>query len=233
MRVLNEMEFTIPEASLDFVDVMGRSADVIQDNGKYKDFDKVFPVRIYKEKDSTIAKQLRYIAVWLRETHEYMPLIFSEYGDYFYKALGYKEIRAKDERRNWLDIELVFKCQPFIFRLDGENERSVANGERLKNPESFDSLPLITFNKTSSAADSNIYINGKQFRIAKEAGIGKITIDSENGIAYKDGGVNISKYCFMNTSGYEPIVLVPGFNQFSFTNVTDFEIRPRWRTLAI
>lgn len=231
--VLNDMEFVLPEADLDFVNVLGRSSDIIQDNGKYKDFDKTFPVRLFKETDSSIAKQLREIAVWLRVSHEYTALTFSEYAEYYYKAFGYTSMTAKDERRDWLDMELTFKCQPFIFRLDGETERAVASGERLKNPEAFPSLPLITFYKTSSTVDSNIYINGKQFRIGKEVPAGTITMDCENGIAYTAGGVNVSKYCFLNTSGYNPITLEPGFNQFSFSNVRDFKIKPRWRTLAV
>ena len=233
MRIFNEMEFVLPEASLNFVDVLGRNSDIIQDNGKYKDFDKTFPVRLFREEGSTIAKQLRDIAVWLRASHDYAPLQFSEYDEYYYKALGYSAMRATDKRRDWLDMELAFKCQPFIFRLDGEDERSIVSGGRLRNPEAFPSLPLLSFYKTSSTVDSNIYINGKQFRIAKEAPVGTITMDCENGIAYTTGGVNVSKHCFLNTSGYNPIVLEPGNNQFSFTNITNFKIKPRWRTLAV
>ncbi|WP_261796659.1 hypothetical protein [Enterococcus durans] len=109
----NELEFVIPETSLEFVEVDGRSADIIFDKGKYNDIEKVFPVRVYKEKDRTIAMQLREIAAWLYLDKVYSPLIISEYDEYYYQALGYSEISAKDKKRNWLDIDFIFKCQPF------------------------------------------------------------------------------------------------------------------------
>ncbi|MGM0240237.1 phage tail protein [Enterococcus sp. AZ103] len=238
MIILNDMQFTIPEASLDFQsDVMGRSSDIIHDNGKFLDFEKKFPVRMFKEADRTIAAQLRDVVKWLYVGHDYSPLAFSEYAEYFYKAVCYATVTAEDKKREWLDIEFTFKCQPFIFRLDGESERDIPSGQRINNPELFPSQPLITFYKTTAASDSNIYIsNGstnKQFRIAKEAGIGTITLDCENGIAYKEGGVNVSKYCFLNTDGYNPITLEPGFSTFTFSNITNFKIKPRWRTIAV
>lgn len=227
------MDFVIPEASLDFLEVDGRSSDIIQDKGRLKDIEKSFPVRIYKERDKTIATQLRNIAGWFYLSHEYSPLIFSEYNEYFYKALGYSGTSGKDLTREWLDIDFVFKCQPYVFRLDGEDEREILNGQSITNPEIFTSLPIVSFNKTTAAADSNIYINGQQFRIAKEAGVGIITMDCENGIAYKDGGVNVSKQCFLNTDGYNPIILKPGKNEISFNNINQFKIKPRWRNLAV
>lgn len=227
------MEFVIPESSLDFTEVDGRNSDIIHDKGKFKDIEKNFPVTIYKERDKTIATQLRNIAGWLYIAKDYSPLIFSEYNEYFYKALGLGGISGVDEKREWTHINFTFKCQPFVFRLDGEDEREILNGQSITNPEQFTSLPIVSFNKTTATADSNIYINGQQFRIAKEAGTGVITMDCENGIAYKTGGVNVSKYCFLNTDGYHPIILQPGKNEISYNNINQFKIKPRWRNLAI
>lgn len=227
------MDFVIPEASLDFLEIDGRSSDIIQDKGRLKDIEKSFPVRIYKKRDKTIATQLRNIAGWLYLSHEYSPLIFSEYNEYFYKALGYSGTSGKDLTRDWLDIDFTVKCQPYVFRLDGEDEREILSGQSITNPEIFTSLPIISFNKTTATADSNVYINGQQFRIAKEAGTGIITMDCENGIAYKTGGVNVSKYCFLNTDGYNPIILQPGKNEISYNNINQFKIKPRWRNLAV
>ena len=81
MRIRNELEFVIPETSLEFVEVDGLDSDVIYDKGKRKDIEKVFPVRIYKEKDTTIAMQLRNIVAWLYLDKSYSPLIFSEQGE--------------------------------------------------------------------------------------------------------------------------------------------------------
>lgn len=233
MRIRNEMTFTIPEAALQFTEVDGRNSDVIYDKGKYKDIEKVFPVRLFKQPDTTIAAQLREIAVWLRLSKEYSTLIFSEYSEYYYKALGYSKVDAADKTRSWLDINFVFKCQPFVFRLDGDDEREIKYGDILTNPEAFPSLPIITFNKTSGTEDSSFIVNDQRFRIAKEAGEGKITLDCENGIAYKEGGVNVTKYCFVNTDGYTPLRLRPGENKILIFGMDQVRIKPKWRTLAI
>lgn len=233
MRIKNGIKFVIPESDLDFQSVDGRSSDVIFDRNKFKDIEKSFAVRLYKSKDSNIATQLRNIAGWLYMSKDYAPLVFSEYGDYYYMGVCYASTVAADERRQWLDIEFTFKCQAFMFRLDGDDEREIISGTAITNPEPFESLPLITLNKTTATADSTLYINGEQYTIAKEAGTGLITIDSELGIAYKAGGVNVSKYCFINGSGYHPITLQPGRNEISYNNMNQVKIKPRWRNLAI
>ncbi|WP_019299180.1 phage tail protein [Lactococcus garvieae] len=233
MLILDDMEFVIPESVFDFQSVDGRSSDIIFDKNKLNDIEKAFPVRIYKSQKEKIPKQLRDIASWLHQPKKYSSLVFSGYEDYYYKALYYTSVKAPDVDRRWLDVSLVFKCQPFMFRLDGKDVREVESGTALTNPEPFESLPLITFNKTTATADSTLYINGEQYTIAKEAGIGIITIDSESGVAYKDGGVNVSKYCLINGNGYHPITLQPGRNEISYNNMNQFKIKPRWRNLAI
>ncbi|WP_230315959.1 phage tail protein [Lactococcus petauri] len=233
MLILDDMEFAIPEAVFDFQSIDGRSSDIIFNKEKFDDIEKSFPVRIYKSKKEKIPKQLRDIASWLHQPKNYTRLIFSGYGDYYYKALYYTSIKAPDVDRRWLDVTLVFKCQAFMFRLDGEDVREVVSGAALTNPEPFSSLPLLIFNKTTDTADSTIYINGEQYTIGKEAGKGLITIDSETGIAYKEGGVNVSRYCLTNASGYHPITLQPGRNEISYNNMNQVKIKPRWRNLAV
>lgn len=233
MVIRDEMEFEIPQATLDFQSIDGRSSDIIFNHNRFEDIEKTFPVRLYKKTDSTIASQLRDIAGWLYSSQNYAPLVFSGYSDYYYKALVYKSVSASDVNRAWLDLSLTFKCQAFVFRVDGAEERAIESGSSITNPELFSSLPVISFNKTSASNDSNIYINGNQFRIAKEAGTGVITIDSENGIAYKEGGVNVSKYCLMGGAGYTPIVLEAGRNEISYDNIDQFKIKPNWRALVL
>lgn len=233
MRVLNEMQFTLPEADFDFQSVDGKSFDIIFDKKRFKDIEKTFPMRLFKDSSSNLPAQLRNIAGWLYSPGGYSSLVFSEYGDYYYKAFYYSSTTADDKYYDSLIINFTFKCQPFMFRLDGEDERDIQSGSALTNPEPFESLPLITFNKTTSTADSTLYINGEQYTIAKEVGTGIITIDSETGIAYKEGGVNVSKYCLINGAGYHPITLQPGRNEISYNNMDQVKIKPRWRNLAI
>jgi phage-related protein len=233
LRIKKGVDFTLPEAVLDFVDIDGRSSDIIFDRNKFKDIEKTFATRLYKKSGTNIATQLRNIAGWLYASKSYEPLFYSQYDEYFYKAICYAPTTSTETESEWLDISFSFKCQPFMFRLDGEDEREIISGTALTNPEPFESLPLVSFNKTSSTVDSTLYINGEQYTFAKEAGTGVITIDSETGIAYKEGGVNVSKYCLINSAGYHPITLRPGRNEISYNNMNQVKIKPRWRNLAI
>ncbi|WP_416037474.1 distal tail protein Dit [Lactococcus formosensis] len=234
MRLLNEMEFVIPETSIELQEIAGRNSSMIIDKNNFKDIEKRFPVRLYLEEGYTIPEQLREITAWLYSQRTYTPLVFSEYGNYYYKALAYGSISAKDKKREWLDIDISFKCQPFMYRLDGNEEIQVITGQSLYNPEAYTSQPLLKFNKTSASSDSNFYIAGKQFRIAKEAGVGEITIDSERGIAYKAGNQNISSLVLLNSGQYTPPQLLPGENTFTFSgDINNFRVVPRWRALAL
>lgn len=233
MVIKNGNEFVIPEAVLDFQDVDGRSSDIVFDRHKFKDIEKTFEVRIYRQRGLSKANHLRNIAGWLYASKKYERLIYSKYGDYYYKAFCYSSTSSVDEDNRWSDIKLTFKCQPFMYRLDGEDVREIESGTALTNPETFESFPLVSFSKTTATADSTLYINGEQYTIAKEAGTGVITIDSETGVAYKEGGVNVSKYCLINGAGYHPITLQPGRNEISYNNMDQVKIKPRWRNLAI
>ena len=122
MIIRDGISFNLPESSLEFINVDGRNSDIIYDRGKYKDIEKIIPMSIYSNQEKTMAMQLREIAAWLYLDKVYSPLIISEYDEYYYQALGYSEISAKDKKRNWLDIDFIFKCQPFVFRHDGNEE---------------------------------------------------------------------------------------------------------------
>lgn len=234
MRVLNDMSFTIPEMDLDFTEVEGQNKEFIKDKNRYKSFTKIFPVRLFKEEDRTIANQLREIAVWLRSSKDYSPLIFSEYDEYYYMALGYQEITIKDKYRERVDLEISFKCQPFIFRTDGREEQLVNQNSVLHNPEMFFSQPKLIFERPYPNSRTTISINGLNFDIDAGAGSGPITMDCENGIAFDDKGKNVSSYCFLNSQGiYTPMTLSPGDNSFYLANVRNLRVVPRWRTLAV
>lgn len=234
MRLLDEVEFNLPESAIDFKEIAGKDGSLIIDKGNYKDIEKSFPVRIYCDENKTIPDKLREIMAWLYPERSYSPLIFSTYGNYYYKALGYSGTSAPDKKREWVDINFTFKCHPFMSRLDGQEEIEIKTGQSLYNPEAFSANPIIKFVKKSGTTDSNFYIAGKQFRVAKEAGSGEITIDSELGIAYKEGNQNISSLVLLNSGRYTPPQLFPGENSFTFSDdIENFRVTPRWRTLAL
>lgn len=237
MRILKDMELVVPEASFDTVSVDGLSRDVILDKNSYKDIDKTFPVRLFKRPENHIAQTMREVAAWLYSKKEYLPVTFSAYDEYFYKGFPYGGTKAADNNVNglWVDFEITFKMQPFIFRVDGTEEKSFPAGiSTITNPEEFPSLPIVEFNLTFASTDGYLYINGRQWRFTKDLGTKTIVVDSEKGIAYdKATGENISSKIFITNEGYTPITLEPGRNTIRIENISNFKITPNWRTLAV
>ena len=237
MRIRKDMELVVPESVFETIDTDGRNSDIIVDRQKYKDIDKVFPVRLYKNPEKHIAQSLREVAAWLYGSKEYTPIVFSEYSEYFYKGFAYSGTTATDNNVNglWVDFDVTFKTQPFVFRVDGEEEKVIYNNTVITNPEEFESYPLIKFTITSTANDAHFYINGRQFTFkAGKLKTGTYVVDNELGIAYSETtGENVTSSIMMTNAGYQPLILEVGRNLISFDNMTNVIIKPRWRTLAV
>lgn len=237
MRIRKDMQLIVPQPVFDTIDVDGRNSDIISDRQKFSDIDKVFPVRLYKNPEKHIAQTMREVAAWLYKNKEYKPVIFSDYSEYFYKGFAYGGTSGEDSNINglWIDFDIKFKVQPFVFRVDGEEEKQISSGATITNPEEFESLPLIQFTTNSIISDAHFYINGRQFTF--KAGLlhnATYIIDNELGIAYnKDTGENVTRSIMMNNAGYQPLTLDPGRNEISFDNMKNVIIKPRWRTLAV
>lgn len=238
MRILKSLELIVPEAQFSVEDVDGLNRDVIISRNKYSDIDKVFPVRLFKNSENHIAQSMREVAAWLYNSTEYVPVTFSEYDEYFYKGFAYGGAQAIDENVNglWVDFQIKFKMQPFIFRVNGTEERSISSGQVLTNPEEFSSLPLIQFDIPEGLTkESHFFINGRQFTFdSKELGKGTFIIDNESGIAYnKDTLKNVSSDILITNDKYEPISLEPKRNVINYDGITNVKITPNWRTLAV
>jgi phage-related protein len=180
-----------------------------------------------------LPQQLRQIIRWLRTPKGYTKLILSTNPNYYYEAICHGGFQTTNETASWVDVSLPFRCKPVMYRLDGDETRSITDGQVLTNPESESSLPIITF-RFSGTADGTLTINGRQYRFARTIGAGLITLDSEKGIAYREGLVNISNQVFVQTDGYQPPTLEPGENTIRLTaQLTNVQIMPRWRTIAL
>lgn len=238
MRILKNMELVVPEPLFNVTDVDGLNRDVVMNRQKYADIDKNFPVRLFKDNEKHIAQSMREVVAWLYSEQEYSPVLFSAYDEYFYKGFPYGGAQALDENINglWVDFTIKFKMQPFIFRINGLDERPIRSGQVITNPEEFSSLPIVEFTIPSgSLVDAHFYINGRQFTFdVSSAGTGTFIIDSEDGIAYnKDTMENVSSDVLITNESYSPFTLDPGRNEINYDGMTNVKITPNWRTLAV
>ncbi|TPR55405.1 distal tail protein Dit [Enterococcus sp. OL5] len=233
IRLLEGLDYTVPEEVLQFEEIAGRQGAIPYSEERMRDIHKQIPIEIEKQADQTLPQQLRQIIRWLRTPRGYTKLILSTNPNYYYEAICHGGFQTTNETASWVDTSLPFRCKPVMYRLDGDLSRAVTDGQVLTNPESEPALPIITF-RFSGTADGTLTVNGRQYRFARTIGAGLITLDSEKGIAYREGQVNISNQVFVQTDGYRPPVLEPGDNTIRFTTqLTNVQITPRWRAIAL
>ena len=161
MRILKNMELVVLEPLFNVTDVDGLNRDVIMNRQKYADIDKNFPVRLFKDSEKHIAQSMREVVAWLYSEQEYSPVLFSAYDEYFYKGFPYGGAQALDENVNglWVDFTIKFKMQPFIFRINGLDERPVRSGQVITDSEDG-----IAYNKdTMENVSSDVLITNESY----------------------------------------------------------------------
>ena len=138
MQVLDDVDFSVPETSYEFVDIPGLNRDYIIDRDKMQGIVKTIPVRIRKKMNGTsFDQQVREIITWLKgyTQGDILPrqmwedLFFSGYPDVVYKAMFYEGITTKDtmNNRDSVILYLKFKCQPFAYLVSGMTPIDVPN----------------------------------------------------------------------------------------------------------
>ncbi|MBP1044841.1 hypothetical protein I6N96_01010 [Enterococcus sp. BWM-S5] len=197
------------------------------------DIERSLSVRMKKNRGENIFLKFQRVGEWLKENSDYTDFYFSEIPDYFYKAVCLGSITAPKEAAGWLDFQIPFSFQPYMFKSSGAFPISVTNGSSLNNPESYFSEPVLSF-YFDAIANGSIIINGNLFQVDKTIGKGNITIDSTVGIAYREGGQNISKSILITQNGYQPPKLQPGKNKFYINSaIQNLKVTPNWRRLAV
>ncbi|MBO1299896.1 MULTISPECIES: phage tail protein [Enterococcus] len=233
MTFLDDIYFVSPEAALQFEEVDARQGSLVYSENRYKDIKKIFPVEIQRQNDQSLMQQLQTINRWVKEPKNYQPFFLSLNPNYMYQAICYEEITIADQSKDWMDIRIPFRFAPVMYSIAGLQPRSIQSGIQLENPELEIAYPLIQFHYNATS-DATLSIGGRQYRILRSAGTGLVTIDSENGLAYREGNINLSSSILIHTDGYHPPILNPGLTTITFTNqLTNVRITPRWRAIAI
>ncbi|CEN31440.1 distal tail protein Dit [Paraclostridium sordellii] len=198
-------------------EIPGRDGLVYEELGGYKDI--VIPVEFNFIEKNNLKERFRQVKLWINDIQD-NKLIFSDDIEWFYRVV---DINLNGDfetilRRKGL-FKIDFTCRAYQYMVDGDNPIFMPNNSILYNCYLL-SKPLL---KIVGNGNTQIAINNKTFTVPVKD---YVYVDSELELAYKYKGdsFNISKGKFP--------VLEKGANKITYSsNITHFEITPRWRCL--
>ena len=209
--------YKAPVRDVDFVEVPGRDGEVILDNGRYKNVDVTYQVRV-----KNVKSKLLEIANWLSAVG-YQKLVDSDDSTHYRMAARTGSVDwdylGKGE---WADLEIAFNCKPFRSLATGDTKTTLTAAGSITNPTQYTALPYI---KIYGSGNITLSIGGQSFPFLN---IGSY-IECDSALQAVFTGVN-NKADKANFDDFP--TLKPGANSISWTGtVTKVEIVPHWREL--
>lgn len=223
LRVLNEMEYTSPEYDYSLIELSGVDGDLAIDNHRFKGTDISFPVTI--RSDHRVETSARKISSWLKSRQGWSDLEWSGDPGYVYNALYVEQIDVQRKLETYGAAVLTFRLKPFKYLKSGLRTIDITTSKVLKNPEAFESKPVIKIYGTGSI---DLKINDSAYSLKGMNGY--LIIDCEYQFCEDSGGNANEKAAF-----YPYPQLKTGDNTFSWSGsgtVTKVEVTPRWRCLV-
>ncbi len=210
--------FTVPERDRKFISVPGRSGDIIDDNGRYKNITASYKVAAIRE-EFEMEAMMKKIRAWLVGNVGYSILSDTYDPAYYRLAVVNGAISLEEKMRQIGTGTIKFSCKPYKYRIDGQNIITLASSGVIYNPEEFESTPYI---KIIGNGDISLQINNATFNFAGVDGY--IEIDGDIMAAYKGTLLQNTKISFIDFPK-----LAPGANNIVLNGaVTEIQIKPRW-----
>ena len=225
MAITGSGTYNAPERDVTLISIPGRSGDLIQDNGRYKNITVSYPISICTD----FAANAAAVRAWLLSGAGYRRLEDDYDPEHFRLALctGPVTFTAGFLNRTG-ESTISFNCKPQRFLKAGEFPVAVGDAGVLWNPTHFPAQPMITI---YGAGDGVLQIG--KYAVSIAGMVDSITLDCESLDAYRveaDGTWSSRNHCVAVDPDFP--VLEPGENQITFAGgITAVEIIPRWWTL--
>jgi phage-related protein len=206
---------------ISFIQVPGRSGDLIQDNNRYQNYDDAYVIGLDYDPIKTLEEQIIAVRNWLSGL-SYDRLFDSKFPSYYRKAVCTTSQDVDQSLRDFGQATASFNCKPFRNRIDGDTVQTLTAPGTITNPEQWESSPYV---KITGSGDITLQINDQSVVLTGVSDT--IEIDSELQSCFKGLVLQNSHY----RSDFWPVLNIGG-NQISWTgSVSKVEITPRWRTL--
>lgn len=214
--------YDFPERDIETIQVPGRNGDLIIDNGSYKNTVREYEISV-GDLDRLFPSMANDISKWLHSAIGYARLEDTYEPEYYRMATYVDSGQIENLLFHAAKITISFNCKPQRFLKNGDKVKIFKKTGVLKNPTSFESLPIIT---VKGSGQGTVRIG--QYHITISDIKSSIVINSEIQDAYSDDqnrnlDVTLDK-------GFPK--LVSGTNQVEFSGgVTIVEVIPKWWTL--
>jgi phage-related protein len=155
----------IAQRDFELVEIPGRSGDIIQDNGRYKNVSFKLQIYFLPYLSEQTARQLAYAVIdWLGAFNGYQEYRDTYNPDYYTKAVITNLDEIKRELPTLLSTTIEFSRIPFWYRLDGRNEIELPYDTEIKmnNSEVLPAEPTLIYRKnTQISASPYLFINSE------------------------------------------------------------------------
>lgn len=216
--------YNAPARDVETISIPGRSGDLIQDNGRFKNIPVTYPVFI----GSRFPEKAEAARAWLLSKTGYRRLEDGYNPDTYRVAMFKGPIDFDVTFLNRAgEAKLTFECKPQRFLKAGEYPVTVQSGGVLWNPTLFPADPLITVYGTGAGR-----LTVGRVSVEIKAINEHLCLDSDTQNAYRVAVAGTPEN--RNSDIYAPEfpVLEPGENAISWTgDIEHIEIIPRWWTL--
>ena len=212
--------YDAPGRDLEYIQIPGRSGDLIVDNGRYTNIEIVYPAYIADDFDT---KFDTFRALMLSKKG-YQILTDTYHPDEFRLAALSGGLSAETGAYNKIGgFDLTFNCQPQRWLYSGLVVTTLSSSGSISNPTNYASKPNIRV-----YGYGNIGIGSNTITVASH-GLQYIDIDCQAMDAFC-GAVNANSY--VTITGDDFPVLSPGANNISLSgNISNIQITPRWFTI--
>lgn len=163
-RIAQAPSHQIAQRDFEFVEIPGRSGDLVQDNGRYNNVSFSLQIYFLPFLSKQTAKQLAYAVIdWLGAFNGYQEYRDSYNPGYYTKAIITNFETIIRELPTFLSTTIQFSRVPFWYRLDGRNEIELPYGSyvRLNNPEPLVAEPTVFYTQASLNSLPALTINSK------------------------------------------------------------------------
>lgn len=222
--------YDAPERDITKISVPGRSGDLIQDNGRYKNVPVRYPVSILGD----FAQKAEAARAWLLSRPGYRRLEDDYDPDHFRLAQFVGPISFDMGPGNHTgEATLTFDAKPQRYLKSGEVPLTVGNGDTVHNPTLFPASPLILISVEGGIGDTyaTFTLGGQTLRLCL-MGKNTFAIDCEAQDIFNDAGQERSS--LLSCRAFP--TLPPGDSVVSWEaddldQVVNVRIVPRWWTV--
>ena len=211
--------------------IAGRNGTCYREDGTYDNYIQAYDVAVIEGERRRADLRAADIAAWLLSPSGFCRLEDIFEPEYFKLARYAGPLNIAQILGRWGRCTLEFDCRPERWLRSGEapvfgNTSTIPD---FFNPTSFNAKPLINLGGSSSMTLS---VNSQQYLTVQGQGSnGPVIIDCDTGTITDAAGVNLmGSVNFAGTYDELP-VFGPGDNTVTVSNVSSWEITPRWWTL--